>query len=222
MLVRTDAGRGREELPHQPRVLRPGRNLYPGGHIDNVRCKRPHSARDVVGLESPGKHYRRASPVAGKVDSKIGPRQRFSRSAKASLASRVENDRVGNGKEHLRFGRDVRARNSDRCPDIPTEFLSDPPDVIGCWIGVKLNDVQSRIFGESRDFPGHVGTENPDPLYARAGRVQDRASLRWGHPSRTVGEDDTYVADSNFRRKRGILWAGHSAELNFCEHLLSA
>ena len=221
-MVWPDAGRGGVKLSHQPRVLHTVGHLYPGGHVDNIRSKRANSSRDVVGFESSGKDYRCAPAVAGKVESEIAPRQRFPRSAKTLLASRVENDRVGRGKEHLRLRRNVRTGNSDRRPDIPSEILSDGSDIIGRGIGVKLNDIQSSLLGGSRDFLGHVVTENSDPPYARAGRVQDRASLRRCYASRPAGEDDTYVADSYFSRERGILWAGHAAELNFCEHVLSA
>src|SRR4026208_505369 len=95
ILVRADTGRGRVELSHQPRVLHSGRHLYPRGYVDNVRSKRANSSPDVVGFESPGKHYRRAPAVAGKVDSKIAPRQGFPRSTQTLLAPPVPDARAG-------------------------------------------------------------------------------------------------------------------------------
>ena len=75
---------------------------------------------------------------------------------------------------------------------------------------------------DSRDFLRRVGAEDSDSFDTRAGRVENRASLRRSYASRPVGEDDAYVAGSNLRGEGGVLWAGHAAELNFCEHPSSA
>ena len=87
---------------------------------------------------------------------------------------------------------------------------------------MELDDIETRLFRGSGDFVGRVRAEDSGSLHFGAGRIQDESRLRWSYTPRSVGKYNAHVRGAYLGGEGRIQRAGHAAELNFCEHPLSA
>ena len=92
----------------------------------------------------------------------------------------------------------------------------------GRLVAVELDDIESRLLRNSGDLIGRVRSKDSRAPHCSARRVQNRARLRRSDTPRAVGKHDAYVAGTYLGGEGCVYGARHAAELNFCEHPLSA
>ena len=174
-----------EELTHQPRVLDAGRGLHSRRDIDDVGRERRDRAGDVLGLEPAGEHDRGAALSRARSTAQLVPRERSPVPPSAPL--HVRRASPARSRRPCRTatrdsGRDVRAGDSDRGPDLAAETSCERRGRLPC-VGSACSCTTSRrgFVGGLRDLVGRVGPEHADALDSPPAASRIVAALRGRH-----------------------------------------
>src|SRR6267378_858158 len=220
-LLYASAGNRREEFAHQPGILDPRSALDPRRDIDDVWPEGAYSRAHVARPEAAGEDDGGAASIAGKINREVAPGQSLPGPTELLVAPGIEHDRVGAVEQRFGFMRYVSARDSDRRPDLSSEFCADCLQIGGRGIVVELHDVELRLLRGPSNFVRVVRTKYSHVFYLLSGALEDLPCLSGRNAPRPIGKHDPDVARADLRTDSCVLGPRHPAELNLCEHLPS-